>query len=142
MNLFFSLRGRIGRGRFWLGFAPLFVVAGVLGLVPVLGFIFSLGFMYCWVCLYGKRLHDLGRSAWWAALPMALSFAAKWTFVVGYGSIAGALNLPSAAVAVAANAAYLAAVLWVGLPKSQPGENRFGPPAGQAPAAATADTFS
>ncbi|MGJ8563939.1 MAG: DUF805 domain-containing protein [Alphaproteobacteria bacterium] len=71
-NLFFSIHGRIGRQQFWLGFLAisLFIFAGnnllrALG-QSMTGFYISLFFpffsIYVLYCLYGKRLHDMGRS--------------------------------------------------------------------------------
>lgn len=70
--LFFSPNGRIGRQPFWLGFlfVALFIFAGnnllrALG-HSMTGFYISLIFpfvsLYMLYCVYGKRLHDMGRS--------------------------------------------------------------------------------
>ena len=68
-NLLFSPNGRIARNQFWQGMviltvASVLVAAGavMLGtLVSLLGY----ALIYPYICVYGKRLHDAGLSAWW-----------------------------------------------------------------------------
>lgn len=71
-NLFFSSAGRIDRQRFLIGFicVSLFVFLGNTGLrmlgQSMTGFYIALFFpfisLYMLYCVYGKRLHDMGRS--------------------------------------------------------------------------------
>jgi uncharacterized membrane protein YhaH (DUF805 family) len=73
------------------------------------------------VCIVAKRLHDGGRSGWWAALVL-WAFCLAWPVVETgrpgvLGFIAGAVLLWAAIVLV----------LWPG----QAGFNRFGAPAGR-----------
>jgi len=67
-NLLFNPNGRITSGPFWTG---IFILLGVSILINVLAAYVStfLGFVailliYPMVCVYGKRLHDAGFSAW------------------------------------------------------------------------------
>lgn len=82
MNLLFGAEGKIGRGRFWIGFLILFV-AGVLLSLAVTGFVLAFGqlghwigfallllFLYPALVLSLKRLRDRGRThitAWLVA---------------------------------------------------------------------------
>ncbi len=68
-NLLFSPNGRIARNRFWQGMVVL-TVASVLvaaGAVMVGTLVSLLGYalIYPYICVYGKRLHDAGLTAWW-----------------------------------------------------------------------------
>ncbi len=86
MDLFLSLEGRIGRGKFWLGILGLIVAQLVLGMIlsiaglmsvdPETGMPVGTGYwigigLLClvllWpsICIYGKRYHDRDKSAWW-----------------------------------------------------------------------------
>jgi uncharacterized membrane protein YhaH (DUF805 family) len=83
---------------------------------------------WVWICLVARRLHDIGRSGWWQAVPLALVAGC-----VAAAEPAWAADLgldPQAAVAlvfvaVAINLAYIAAI---GAVPGQ-GPNRFGPAA-------------
>ncbi len=71
-SLIFSARGRIGPRDFLRGVIVLLavtIVNQVLGVYGGVAFapvslIVSLGLLYGYVCVYGKRLHDRGLSAW------------------------------------------------------------------------------
>ena len=78
-DFYFSVRGRIGRRSYWLfGFLPIFLLgfAQSLGLgiarayvSPLigLGLVLAVTSFMVWisVAVHGKRLHDIGLSAWW-----------------------------------------------------------------------------
>jgi len=73
MNLLgeFSTRGRLGRGGFWLRQATtvplglwLVIAAGSAPGAPV-DVAFAALLLVHMVSLWGRRLHDRGRSAWW-----------------------------------------------------------------------------
>ncbi|GAB5457305.1 MAG: hypothetical protein Hens3KO_03350 [Henriciella sp.] len=68
-NLLFNPNGRIGRNRFWQGMVILTVLTVLIAAAsaminPFLG-ILNLAMVYLYVCVYGKRLHDYGTTAWW-----------------------------------------------------------------------------
>lgn len=78
MELLLSPNGRLGRNRFWQGMVVLSVInilvvaaTGYIGL----GFIFALFLLiYPYICVIGKRLHDMGYSAWWVLAVFAAQF--------------------------------------------------------------------
>ena len=93
VSLLFSLEGRIGRAKFWLGQLVLFVIAFVawlalipgmatenivLLLVPVALFPFSL---WMSICISGKRYHDRGKSAWWILICLIPIVGGIWQFI-------------------------------------------------------------
>ncbi len=68
-DLLFNPQGRILRNRFWQGLvmltvASVLVTAGSAMVSSAVGFV-SLLLVYPYICVYGKRLHDAGTTAWW-----------------------------------------------------------------------------
>ncbi|HEX8232808.1 MAG TPA: DUF805 domain-containing protein [Caulobacteraceae bacterium] len=143
-TLFLTANGRIGQRDFWIGFAILFVAGLVLGMIPVLGALIGLALIYPTVCVFSKRLHDSGRSGWLAAVPYAIGAIGMVLMMLtgGAGMMAAMMGRSDAASGASMLAgfgamgmigllmfcAYVAYVLWVGLARSDPGENRYGPP--------------
>ena len=94
-------------------------------------------FVWLGYAAIAKRLHDLGRSAWWllgallgwlvgaGALATAIVLAAGPSAIEpgahGYLATFAAMMLPPAALAV-----------WLHLAEGEPGENRYGPASAQA----------
>ncbi|MEL6568140.1 MAG: TIR domain-containing protein [Pseudomonadota bacterium] len=133
-NVMFVPTGRIGQKSFWIGFAILFGIAFVGGLataaVPAVAFVIEMVLLYPSICLYGKRLHDFGMSAWiYGGFRIAM-------IVVG-AVIGGMMGASGAYVedivivtGVLSFLATIAITLWIGLMKSQPTANKHGPPPG------------
>lgn len=143
--LLFSPEGRINRMHFWLGWLVLFGAGFVMAWIPILGHIALLLSLYCHVCVYAKRLHDMGRTGWLQILPFLTGTLLPLT-----GLILGGVDIFShlhefdqgtgiwvllrsfgwlAAGVGAACVFWMIFVLWLGLSGSQPGDNRYGPPA-------------
>ena len=124
-TLFVNPKGRTSRGPFITALVVLVAVSafyavvlkGLEGggwiLVPLLfpGFV-----------LHGRRLHDLGKTAWLAALPLGLVTAVIWPHTGGRGAW-------EAPLAVVATLVYAGFALWCCLGKGQTQANRFGAPA-------------
>jgi uncharacterized membrane protein YhaH (DUF805 family) len=73
VNLLFNPQGRIGPGEFWRGFLILLVVGIAINVValylapPVMAIgisLIAILLIYPSLCVYGKRFHDAGKSAW------------------------------------------------------------------------------
>jgi len=143
--LFFTADGRIGRQNFWIGVLILFAVGMVLGWIPLIGWLISLAAIYCWVCLYSKRLHDMGKSGWLTLIPFGIGAALMMIgFVIGGAAMMtgfamhpnGADMNPAAFAGMGAFAGLMGLagllgfifLLWVGLTPGEPGENRYGAP--------------
>lgn len=146
-TLFFSADGRIGQKDFWIGVLILALVWFFSPIVHLLAPILWLVVAYCWVCVFSKRLHDFGRSGWLMLLPVAvwtLAFTLALIFggLTVLGAIAtgmtggthpgswtvmfGALGTMLILFGVAALVKFVF-LLWVGLSRGDPGDNRFGP---------------
>lgn len=101
MELFLSLDGRIGRGKFWIGILALMVAAfllsfllGLIGLMSVdetgmpVGAGYWIGLLILmavtiWpsICIYGKRFHDRDKSAWWMLIGLIPIIGGIWLLV-------------------------------------------------------------
>lgn len=140
-TLFLSPEGRIGRQAFWIGWLVLLGVNVVAGWLPLIGWIISLATVYASVCIHAKRLHDMGQTGWWQALPWVFGPVLVMGSALSVGvmpAIAALTNGEpevSALTAVAglflsmfiAFAIWLAFTLWVGCSAGQPGDNKYGP---------------
>ena len=165
-SVLFSANGRIGRKTYWMTYGPILVVSIALSLwarndvsnrgLSILGLVVSLLLLYPMICIFSKRLHDMGRSGWLQLLLYGVSvafsiFVASRTFGPTMAAAASAQGDPAAAQdAVQAALANLMAAdpvlkyapyigtgitllwaLWLGLTPGNPGDNRYGPPEGE-----------
>lgn len=172
-QLLFNPNGRIGPRTFWRGVILLLAIMIVLQVLSVYGGtilggilgLLSLAMPYLYLCVYGKRLHDAGRSAWWyllflaayiignsilqsVLLPVfspqaaelqqemaALMEEGRFTEIFAYGPEIARLSLFTTLLTLIVMNAALG---WLAARlKSEPGPNRFGPPPG-----GMADTFN
>ena len=138
----FSFNGRLRRQHFWISWLILLGAGVVLGWIPFLGIILSLAMIWPNIAIVVKRLHDMGKSGWFAVIPWVANIVGFFMIVsaVGmtiftnpeafesedptvmlsmFGSMMGGL-----AVMFLVNIAFL---LWIGVTDSQSGDNRFGP---------------
>ena len=141
-SLFFTAEGRIGRQTFWIGWLMLLGAHVIAGWVPLIGWMVGLAATFAGVCIYSKRLHDMGRTGWWQVLPILLGpvlvFASALS--IGVGAIIADLTNGDAGFAALAGigglfvslaiatVAVIGFTVWVGLTEGQAGENRYGEP--------------
>lgn len=136
--LFLDAAGRIGQRDYWIGIGVLFVANLVLGWVPLIGTIVSLAAVYAGVCVSSKRLHDMGRSGWLAAVPFGIYAAAVVFSAVSLIGIISATAYDNGAGVLAgagmlgllwtlAFLANLGFVIWLGITPGQPEDNLYGP---------------
>ena len=140
-KLFFSADGRIARQPYWIGWLVLLGVNSLLFWVPFLSFVT----IYCWICISAKRFHDMGKSGWLAAIPVAIGLVVPLVAIVAIAStaiVAATANGSDETVAAAVISALLGSVLffaigglvslgfliWEGVAEGEPGDNRYGPP--------------
>jgi uncharacterized membrane protein YhaH (DUF805 family) len=116
--LFASPEGRCSRGRFWFAtLALLFLAALYEAVVGSTLKLITFWFVYpallaSGACVVSKRLHDRGRTGWWAALVL-VGVMLVW-------------REPSAARLLVALPIMIWSTVELGLLKGEPGSNRFG----------------
>lgn len=118
-ELFSSSTGRASRGPAWIGVAALFFisalyesVAGATLRLVTFWFVYPL-LLASAACVLSKRLHDRGRSGWWAALVL---FALVMIWPTAHG-----------ARAILAVPVMIWGVVELGAMAGEQGANRFGP---------------
>lgn len=118
-ELFFSAQGRAGRNQTVIAALSLLALTAVYEAVVgstlhlITGFFVYPAVIYCGVCVLSKRLHDRGRSGWWAA-PILAALVGCWPHPDGF------LDFPLALVLVWA-------IIELGVLHGEAGANRFGP---------------
>jgi uncharacterized membrane protein YhaH (DUF805 family) len=118
-DLFLSASGRLARTPFWIAAAMLIAFAATYEawvgatLHWLTGWLVYPGLLYCGACVLSKRLHDRGRSGWWAALVL-FALVAVWPTPHGFGAFLFTLILAWAAIEL-------------GVMQGEDGANRFGP---------------
>jgi len=147
-KVLFSPNGRIGQQDYWIGILILIGANLFLTWIPILGTLLWFVLIYVGICVYGKRLHDLGKSAWLHAAVWGVQFALG---IVGFMMAGGAIMAAIAnggseeAGLVAALAAsggllmvfgigfiiWIVYTIWLGVSQGESGANRFGPAPGQ-----------
>lgn len=137
-TLFLQANGRIGQKDYWIGFGILFAAGIVLGWLPVIGTLISLASIYFGVCVASKRLHDMGKSGWLAAIPYGVTTLAVVFSIVafiggivssGYGNDYGVLAGMSGMMGIWSLAfiVNIGFAIWLGVTAGQPNDNIYGP---------------
>ena len=135
-SLFFTAEGRIGRQAFWIAWLSLLGVNVVLGWVPFL----PLLALFCMVCIYTKRLHDMGQTGWLQLIPLVfgpvLLIGSITLLVMGSAFASLGDGDPDIVALFGVGGVILSLItgflvtvgftLWVGCSATRPGENRFG----------------
>lgn len=133
-GLFFSLDGRIGRRAFWIGFPAVLIALVMVDVLlgrTFLGPILWLGLLFPLSAVLIKRLHDRGRTGWWA-----LALAIPLPLAVVFGFVARVVGVGEEGIGRAAIAGFLVAVFVLiglvmaelGLRRGDPGYTEHGPP--------------
>lgn len=135
--LLLSWDGRLRRSHFWIGTVAIAIVNMIAGVIPVAGGVVSLVLIAPAAAIAARRLHDMGRSALFALVPVAASVAAGLLGMVatlapatlGVAGAAGVLALagPALLLVTVLLVINLAFVLWVGLSAGVRGPNAYGP---------------
>jgi uncharacterized membrane protein YhaH (DUF805 family) len=118
-EVFFSAGGRAARMPSLIAAAALLVIAAFYEAVAgstlhwITGWFVYPPLLYCGVCVVSKRLHDRGRSGWWAALVL-VSIVAVWPHPDGFFDFFFSLVLVWAGVDL-------------GAMPGEAGTNRYGP---------------
>ncbi len=118
-ELLFSWKGRMSRASFLIAATVLIFAAWLYEALAgpmarwITGWFVYPFLLFCGACVLSKRLHDRGRTGWWAALAL-VALVAVWSPPASYPDFLFSLVLIWAAVELGA------------MPGEQ-GANRFGP---------------
>ncbi|WP_293679353.1 DUF805 domain-containing protein [uncultured Phenylobacterium sp.] len=120
---------RAGRREYWLWVGPLFVLILALGAYGkvALGLLAGVAVLLIWI----RRLHDLGRTGWWAPAINVVSN------LIAFGLVS---LFPGGAGALMGLVIYTGVFIALGVLPGQPHDNAFGPPPGR-PRKDLTDTF-
>jgi uncharacterized membrane protein YhaH (DUF805 family) len=138
IRLLFFPTGRIGRRDYWIGMALIFgVVSLAIWSKVSFGGILASSTVYLGICVAGKRLHDFGQSAWGVLVPVCFCMVIIVLTLLtgGFSNPTGQpQGLPDTPLAVFVDALpvlifliWPAWVIWLGVRKSQPQDNQYGP---------------
>ncbi len=125
-ELFLSSTGRLARTPFLIVSAVLIGVAVLYEAIAgdvlrlLTGWLVYSALLYSGACVLSKRLHDRGRSGWWAALVLA-AMVAVWPTPQHFLDFAFAIVL-------------VWAIVELGVMGGEQGANRYGQPPLKAPA--------
>ncbi|PXA82586.1 DUF805 domain-containing protein [Caulobacter sp. D4A] len=125
-ELFLSSTGRLARTPFLIVSAVLIGVAVLYEAIAgdvlrlLTGWLVYSALLYSGACVLSKRLHDRGRSGWWAALVLA-AMVAVWPTPQHFLDFAFAIVL-------------VWAIIELGVMGGEQGANRYGQPPLKAPA--------
>ena len=137
-----SFNGRLRRQHFWISWLILLGAGVVLGWIPIIGALISIAMIWPNVAITVKRLHDMGKTGWFAVVPYV---ATAIGFIMIIGAVGTAIFTnpqafesedPSVALSMLGSMmggfavmglVGLAFLLWIGITDSQRGDNKFGP---------------
>lgn len=118
-----TFRGRSARKEYAVFTVANFVLSAVLGLIPVIGGLFSLIIIIPGIAVAVRRLHDLNRSGWWLLAPFLI-------LIIGLIGVAGSVEDGGAAawvwLMVAGGIMSLVMSIWLLFARGTAGVNRFG----------------
>jgi len=142
-RLLFSVNGRISQREFWIGVAIIVVGNILANIIPFLGTILWFALIWVGIAIYGKRLHDAGKTAWLHAVPWAINVV---LLIIAFTLIGGAILAAAlsgdenfSVITVLAGSGlglsflflgqlvWLGYTIWVGVLKGDVGDNAYGP---------------
>jgi len=141
-NLLFNTQGRIGASDFWKGVGVIILGNVLVNILPMIGGLLWLVLVWVGVAVYGKRLHDAGRSAFLHLIPWVANSIIFGIGVMMLGGVVLSAILSDGEVSpvaiIAAGGAgvslmgftqliWLLYTLWVGFADGEAGENAYGP---------------
>ncbi|RKR03149.1 DUF805 domain-containing protein [Maricaulis maris] len=139
--LLLNPNGRIAARDYWIGVAIIIGGNILADIIPILGGLIWLGLIWVGLCVYGKRLHDTGRSAAIHALPWLVSFAlaivavmmvggAILSAVLSGGDIGPAMFLSAGGGLLTLGGLgtliWAGYTVWLGMAPGQGGDNLYG----------------
>lgn len=152
----FKFDGRMRRSHYWISWLILLGIGFVVGLVSLIIPFANLLMLWPQLATQVKRLHDMGRTGWWAAAPIAANVIGLIVIFMTIGIAAfnnpqalesenpaaiWALFAPMLGVVAVLSIINLGFWLWIGIADTQPGRNQYGPNP-KNPVEDTANTFA
>jgi uncharacterized membrane protein YhaH (DUF805 family) len=134
VGLFLRLEGRIGRKAFWIGFGAVLAAFFFFDLLTRglgLTVLVMLALIYPLAAVLVKRLHDRGRSGWWAgvlAAPFGAGLLVAMIARFAGGGVDAIERAASGAIWIAILALAALAIYELGLREGEPGYSEHGPP--------------
>ena len=122
-NKYVDFSGRARRSEYWWFYLFCILVNLVLGWIPIVGFIISLGLLLPSLAALIRRLHDINRSGWWCLGfygVMILGMAVGGTILAS-----GAEALGVGIMVLSVIAVIVWSIVWLAS-DGTPGPNRFG----------------
>lgn len=118
-NLLFGPNGRISPADFMKGSLVLIIISFILGLLPLISMslsmifgILGLALIYCWVCLFMKRMRDGGKSGWMCLVPILAFIVASFiSGMIVSAIMVGGMAGNEEALAAAAESGDISAVM-------------------------------
>jgi uncharacterized membrane protein YhaH (DUF805 family) len=142
-DVLLSPNGRINRQPYWIATLVMFGASVVANFIPVVNLLFGLFSIYVYVCIYNKRLHDLGKSGWlqlitWIAGLVALGAMIAAMVPMMTAIMSGQEDQQAIMTAMFSSVGPLAIVgiawliclafhIWLGVVEGQKGANDYGP---------------
>lgn len=141
-RVLFSFQGRTRRQHFWLAWLILLGAGVVVSFIPFLGPFIALAMIWPNTAIQVTRLHDMGKSGWFAVVPLAVTIVGLIGIfsTIGLSYLTNAQGLenedpaaimglvgPAMGIGLVMFLVGLGFLLWIGITDSQPGDNRFGP---------------
>ncbi|MAK62608.1 MAG: hypothetical protein CMK09_16685 [Ponticaulis sp.] len=134
-SVFFNPQGRIGKGTFWRAFGLLLAANIALSVftsatpeLALIVMIANLAIIYPNVCVYGKRLHDMGKSAWLYLVAFLASMVAAFLMAYFAAEGGGYDDEILGAAFVGMGLVMIGFTFWVGFGKPDPQVNKHGYP--------------
>lgn len=152
----FKFEGRLRRSHYWISWLILLAIGFVVGLVSIIIPFANLLMLWPQLATQVKRLHDMGRSGWWAAAPIAANLVGLIILIMTFGfavfnnpqifenedpATIMAILMPMFWVGAILMIINLGFWLWIGIADTQPGRNQYGPDP-KNPVDDTANTFT
>ena len=142
MNAF--TMGRWNRREYWIAIAIVLALAIALAFTPIPARATNTGITVAWLIAWGRRLHDIGRSAWWGMVPLiTMIVIVVAALFLGGPELRDALGATQAAADRTATEKGLVEVgamfvvvmliqfgftLWLGIKRGDPEPNAWGAP--------------
>lgn len=142
-DVLLSPKGRINRQPYWIATLVMIAAGFIASLIPLVNLLFVLFSVYVYVCLYNKRLHDLGKSGWLQMITWVAALVAFGAMIAAFVPVMMAImngaederaimaammgSMGAFAVICLASLVNLVFHICLGVVAGEPGANTYGP---------------